>query len=264
MNLEYLARATEILEQIDRTQAGPIARAAETMANSIASDGLVHMFGAGHSALPVAEAYPKCGNIVGFHPLVELALMNFTSVIGSNGLPQFTFLERAEGYGRAILESHVLHACDTMLIFSQSGINPPVLEVALGAQEHGLKVVAVTSVGQCSQSVTRHSSGKRLIEAADIVIDTCVPFGDVTLQVEGMDEPMGPASTLASIAIVNALIVEVAKALVSRGEHPIVNPTLNAPGGVAAADARMRRALAEYRRRTQRPVSDTEDEHADR
>lgn len=252
MNLEYLSAAVRILEQIDRTQVAPIAQAAEIMAESIAADGLVHMFGAGHSALPVAEAYPKCGNIVGFHPIVELALMNFTNVVGSNGIAQFTFLERAEGYGRAILESHILKAQDVMLVISQSGINPLVMDIALGARERGLKVVALTSVSQCRQSPARHSSGKRLIDAADMVIDNCVPFGDVTIQVEGADEPMGPVSTLASIALVNTLVVEVARALIRRGQRPIVNPTLNAPDGGAAAEERMQRALREYRRRTQR------------
>ncbi|MCC7450313.1 MAG: SIS domain-containing protein [Anaerolineae bacterium] len=252
MNFDYLAAATDILKQIDRTQRVPITQAAQIMADSIAADGLVHLFGAGHSALPVAEAYPKCGNIVGFHPMVELALMNFTNVIGSNGIAQFTFLERAEGYGRAILDSHILKPQDVMLIFSQSGINALALDMALGAHERGLQVVAVTSVSQCSQLPPRHSSGKRLTDVADIVIDNCVPFGDVTIRIDGMDEPMGPASTLASMAIVNTLIVEVARALIKRGERPIVNPTLNAPGGVAGADERMQRAMNEYRRRTAR------------
>ena len=252
MHFEYLSAAVRILEKVDRTQADTISHAAQVMADSIAADGLVHMFGAGHSALPVAEAYPKCGNIVGFHPMVEQALMNFTNVVGSNGISQFTFLERTEGYGRAILESHVLNPADTMLIFSQSGINPLVMDIALGAKERGMQVVAITSIAQCSQLEPRHSSGRRLTDVADIVIDNCVPFGDVTIQVDGMDEPMGPASTLASIAIVNTLIVEVAKELVRRDQTPIVNPTLNAPGGVANAEIRMERALGEYRRRTQR------------
>lgn len=252
MNFEYLAAATDILKQIDRTQSAQITQAVQLMADSIAADGLVHLFGAGHSALPVAEAYPKCGNIVGFHPMVELALMNFTNVIGSNGIAQFTFLERAEGYGRAILDSHILKPQDVMLIFSQSGINALVLDIALGSHERGLQVVAVTSVNQCSHLSPRHSSGKRLIDVADIVIDNCVPFGDVTIQIDGMDEPMGPASTLAAMAIVNTLIVEVARALIKRGERPVVNPTLNAPGGVAAAEERMQRAMSEYRRRTAR------------
>ncbi|MBX3064998.1 MAG: SIS domain-containing protein [Anaerolineae bacterium] len=252
MHFEYLAAASRIIEEVDSSQKDNISQAAQIMADAIAADGLVHMFGAGHSALPVAEAYPKCGNIVGFHPLVETALMNFTSVIGSNGLAQFTFLERAEGYGHAILQSHVLEPEDVMLIFSQSGINAPVIDIALGSQERGLKVVAITSVAQCQRLPARHSSGKRLIEVADIVIDNCVPFGDVTVQLEGVDEPLGPASTLVAIAIVNTLIVEVARALVLRGKQPIINPTLNAPGGVAAAEQRMQYALSEYRRRVQR------------
>lgn len=222
------------------------------MARSITSDGLVHLFGAGHSALPVAEAYPKCGNIVGFHPMVELALFYFTNVVDSNGIRQFTFLERVEGYGEAILQSHLLEPHDTMLIFSQSGINSVVIDVALGAKRRGLPVVAITSLAQVSASPSRHSSGKRLHEIADIVIDNCVPFGDVAIQLPGMDEPMGPTSTLAAIAIVNTLIVEVARQLVALGKPPLVNPTLNAPDQVADADTRMACALNEYRRRTRR------------
>lgn len=250
--LEYLTAAREILAHIETTQAGAIRQASRQMAQSISKGGLVHMFGAGHSSLPVAEAYPKCGNIVGFHPMVELALYYFTNVVGSNGIRQFTFLEQVEGYGEAILQSHVLKAEDTMLVFSQSGINGVVMDVALGAKRRGLPVVAVVSVAQSSALPPRHSSGKRLYEVADIVIDNCVPFGDVTIQVPGMEEPMGPASTLAAVAIANTLIVETARQLVALGQPPIVNPTLNAPGGVAHAEERMARALDEYRRRTQR------------
>ncbi len=249
---EYLRVARRILATIESTQAETIRRAAHLMAGSIASGGLVHMFGAGHSALPVAEAYPKCGNIVGFHPMLELALSHFTNVIDGNGVRQFTFLERVEGYGEAILQSYVLEPRDTMLIFSQSGINGVVIDIALGAKRRGLPVVAVISLAQASVLASRHSSGKRLQEVADVVIDNCVPFGDVTVQVQGMDEPMGPASTLAAIAIVNTLMVEVARGLVALGDTPLVNPTLNAPDYMADADTRMACALDEYRRRTRR------------
>ncbi len=251
-SLEYLSAARDILARIETTQANAIHQAARQMAESIAKGGLVHMFGAGHSSLPVAEAYPKCGNIVGFHPMVELALYYFTNVVGSNGIHQFTFLEQVEGYGEAILQSHVLETRDTMLLFSQSGINGVVMDVARGARQRGLPVVAVVSVAQCTALPSRHSSGKRLVDVADIMIDNCVPFGDVTLKVPGMDEPMGPASTLAAVAIANTLIVETARELVALGQQPIVNPTLNAPGGVENAAERMARALDEYRRRTQR------------
>ncbi len=250
--LEYLSAFQRILTHIQETQAGAIRQAAGLCAGSIRAGGLVHLFGAGHSALPVAEAYPKCGNIVGFHPLVELALYHFTNVVGSNGISQFTFLEQTEGYGEAILQGHVLRAEDTMLVVSQSGINGVVMDVALGAKRRGLPVIAIVSLAQSARLAPRHSSGKRLAEVADLVIDNCVPFGDVTLQVPGMDEPMGPASTPAAMVILNALIVETARQLVALGETPIVNPTLNAPGGVQGAQERMQKALAEYRKRTQR------------
>jgi uncharacterized phosphosugar-binding protein len=252
MEFEYLRAVQRILDEIGSSQAEAMRQAAKLMTSSIAAGGLVHMFGAGHSSLPVAQAYPKCGNLVGFHPMVELALSSFTNVVDSNGIRQFTFLERVEGYGEAILQSYVLEPVDTMLVFSQSGINAVVIDVALGARQRRLPVVAVVSVAQASVLPPRHSCGKRLHEIVDVVIDNCVPFGDVTVHLEGMDEPMGPASTLAAMAIVNTLMVEVARRLVTLGKSPLVNPTLNAPGHADGADDRMVRALDEYRRRTRR------------
>jgi uncharacterized phosphosugar-binding protein len=248
----YLSSIHEILNKIEATQAEALHQAARLMANSIAADGLVHMFGAGHSALPVQEAYPKCGNLVSFHPMIELALSSFTNVVDSNGIAQFTFLERVEGYGEAILQSYILEPRDTMLIFSQSGINNVVIDIALGAKRRGLPVVSVMSLAQATALPARHSSGKRLNEISDIVIDNCVPFGDVTVHLPGMEEPMGPASTLAAIAIVNTLIVETARNLLLSGKKPLINPTLNAPGHVAQADQRMEHVLQEYRRLTRR------------
>ena len=156
MNLLYLQTITEILSKIDKTQTDNIIKAAELMARSISSDGLVYIFGAGHSALPAAEVYPKCGNIVGFQAMLDVSLIYFTNVIGSNGISQFTYLERSEGYAQALLESYILKDIDTFWVFSQSGVNGLVVETARIARERGLKVVVVTSVEQCSNSISRH------------------------------------------------------------------------------------------------------------
>ncbi len=254
MNLLYLQSVTDILTEIDRTQSNQILKAAELMAESISSDGLVHIFGAGHSALPAAEVYPKCGNIVGFQALLDVSLIHFTNVIGSNGISQFTFLERSEGYGKALLESYILKDCDTFWVFSQSGVNGLVVETARLAREQGLKVVAVTSVAQCLQSTPRHSSGNRIVDYADVVIDNCVPVGDVTIHLAGLEDSIGPASTVAGVTIANAIVVETAQALLLRGELPVVNPSLNAPSATPDGEGRMRFALAEFRRRTQRTI----------
>lgn len=254
MNLSYLQAVTEILAQIDSTQSGSIRRAAELMAETISSGGLVYIFGAGHSALPAAEVYPKCGNIVGFQAILDVNLIYFTNVIGSNGISQFTFLERSEEYGQAILNGYILQERDTFWVFSQSGVNGLVVETARIAKDRGLKVVVVTSVAQCLQSAPRHSSGKRLVDYADVVIDNCVPIGDVTLRLDGLDDPIGPASTVAGVTIANAVVAETAAALLRRGELPIINPSLNAPDAAVGGEDRMRFALEEFRRRTQRSV----------
>lgn len=224
------------------------------MADTISAGGLVYVFGAGHSALPAAEVYPKCGNIVGFQAMLDVGLLYFTNVVGSNGISQFTFLERSEGYGTSIMDGYVLRNSDTFWVFSQSGVNGLVVETARIAREKGMRVVAVTSVAQCKSSVPRHSTGKRLIDFADVVIDNCVPIGDVTILVDGLEDPIGPASTMAGITIANTVVVEVAFALLKRGQKPIVNPSLNAPEAAAHGEARMRLALNEYRQRTQRPA----------
>ncbi|MGE5377706.1 MAG: sugar isomerase domain-containing protein [Bacteroidota bacterium] len=252
MNLRYLEAASEILAQIDRTQSDNILQAASLMADTISSGGLVYVFGAGHSALPVAEVYPKCGNIVGFQAILDVGLIYFTNVIGSNGISQFTFLERSEGYGQAIMDGYILRNGDTFWAFSQSGVNGLVVETARHARELGLQVVAVTSVAQCASSASRHSTGKRLIDFANVVIDNCVPVGDVTIHLEGLEDPIGPASTMAGVAIANTVVAEVAATLLRRGQKPIINPSLNAPGAAAHVDERMRLALKEFRRRTQR------------
>jgi uncharacterized phosphosugar-binding protein len=129
-----------------------------------------------------------------------------------------------------------------------------VVETACVAKKRGLKVVAVTSCAQCQQATARHSSGNRLVDYADVVIDNCVPVGDVTVNLAELEDPIGPASTVAGVTIANAVVVETARALLRRGEHPVVNPSLNAPSAAAHADERMGFALAEFRRRTQRTI----------
>lgn len=247
----YLDSVRHHVEQLASSQAGAIGSAARLMADSLIRGGIVHVFGAGHSHLPVEELYPKCGNIVGFHPMVELALSSFTNVMGSNGIPQFSYLERQEGYAKAILQAHDLRPEDVLLVFSHSGVNGLAVEMASGARQRGLAVVAVTSTAHAMAGPSRHSSGKRLHEVADVTIDTGTPVGDACIQTPWLIDPMGPLSSVLAIAIANALAAQVAEELHSRGVRPIVNPTLNLPG-LGGADARMEHALRSYKQLLER------------
>ncbi|SDU75471.1 sugar isomerase domain-containing protein [Jiangella alkaliphila] len=253
MSLRYAAVAREIIDRIEQTQEEPIRAAADLFAGSIAAGGLVHLFGAGHSRMGVEEIFPRIGSIVGYHPIVEMSLSYYTNVVGTMGLAQSLFLERMDGFGEVLLDNYVFDpARDAALVISSTGINNVPVEVALGLQTRGLRVVAITSVGHSSSVPSRHPSGQHLYEVADIVIDNCTPPGDASIQVEGADYPVSPTSTLATTTIVHNLNYLVAEGIVARGAKPLV---LGSPHFTdqESARANLREYYAEFRRRTARP-----------
>src|SRR5918999_6204166 len=166
--LQWLANSRAVLDQIESTQLDNIQAAANVMADSIGAGRWVHTFGCGHATLPIEEMYPRIGGFVGFHPMIELPLTFFTRITGEMGIHQFLFLERAEGYGDAIMKSYTFDKRDTMWIFSHTGINNVNIDVALRSKEAGMKVVATGSAAEAAMS--RHPSGRTLFEIADVVI----------------------------------------------------------------------------------------------
>lgn len=224
---KWFEKTEEIHRRIRDTQQDNISAAAETIAESISAGRMVHLFGAGHGSLPVMECYPRIGGFVGYHPMTEHCLSYFTNVVGDSGVPQFLFLERLEGFAQIILENYRLDPRDTMMIFSHSGINGVVIDMALETKKQGLTLVALTSMEHTLSVPPRHSSGKRLCEIADIVVDTCVPAGDAMIEIPGLREKVGPGSTFGFVTAVNAINCEVARLLTERGHTPIVNISHN-------------------------------------
>ncbi|HKO15582.1 MAG TPA: sugar isomerase domain-containing protein [Gemmatimonadaceae bacterium] len=245
---QWLANTRAVLDDIERTQLDAIRQAATLMADSIAADRWVHTFGCGHATIPVEEMYPRIGGFVGFHPMVELPLTFFTRITGEMGIHQFLFLERAEGYGREIMKSYTFDARDTMWIFSHTGINNVNIDVALRAKELGMRVVATGSAAEAAHTKSRHPSGKRLFDIADVVIDTRVPAGDSSVPLPHHIDRVGPVSTMAFVTAVWMTITTVAEILASRGVHLHIHPSHNVPGDTTARE-RLDTALAEYKRR---------------
>src|SRR2546426_4979111 len=220
--LEYFRIAGDLLDRLEKTQAESIGRAAAQCATSIGSGKLVHLFGTGHGSFPALEAFHRSGSLVGFHPIAELPITLIHHVYGDMGVPQYRFLHRQEGYGRAILEGHRLDPADTLVLFSHSGINPVVLDMALMAKEKGLAVIGVTSLPHSSATASRHSSKKKRFEVADIVIDTGAPLGDACVRIDGLADPVGAVSSMLVMTSIDAVIAETAPRLVERGAPPHV------------------------------------------
>lgn len=226
---QFFSEARSLLDRLASTQAGAIRSAADLCARSIAAGKLVHLFGTGHGAIPALEAFPRSGSLVGFHPIVELPITLLHHVWGDMGVPQYRFLHRQEGYGRAILDAHRLDPDDTLILFSHSGINPVILDLAIRAKELGLQVVGVTSVTHSSAVASRHSSGKRLYEVADVIVDTGAPLGDAIVRIDGLADPVAPVSTVLVVATMDAIIAETARIMVEHGTPPHVEVNLNLP-----------------------------------
>jgi uncharacterized phosphosugar-binding protein len=231
----YLEGAQKIIEQVRATQAENILKAAEISTASIAAGGWVHVFGTGHSRMAVEEMFPRIGSLVGFHPMVELSLTFYHSVIGANGLRQALFLEKVEGLGEAIMNSYHFGPQDSFLVVSSTGINPVPIAVGLAAKARGMTLMALTSVAHSRTTRSRHSSGKRLFEIADLVLDNCTPPGDALVKIESVAYPVGPGSTIGAVSIMNAIKCQVAENLARRGIQPDVLPSPHFVGDEQAA-----------------------------
>ncbi|HEU5205290.1 MAG TPA: sugar isomerase domain-containing protein, partial [Candidatus Limnocylindrales bacterium] len=142
----WIGAAGEVLERVASTQAGPLEEASRWCAEAIAAGGLVHLFGTGHSRIPVEEMFPRYGSYPGFNPIVELSMTFHTQVVGANGQRQAMFIERTPGLAEVILSNFTFGAADAMIVFSASGLSAVPVELARGARRRGIRVIAVTSL----------------------------------------------------------------------------------------------------------------------
>jgi len=218
----WIEEARGLLDHIEATQTASISTLAEWCADTIHDGGLVHLFGSGHSRVPVEEAFPRYGSFPGFNPIIELSMTFHTEIVGTNGQRQAMFIERVEGLAEVILSNFNFGDDDIMVVFSSSGRSAVPIEMASGSRDRGLRVVAVTSVAESMARPSGHTSGKRLLDHADLVIDIGTPPGDALVTLEGLETPIGPGSTLANAAVVNELKVRVAELLLARGTTPVV------------------------------------------
>lgn len=218
---QYLRRCTELLAAIV-TQQRQIEIAADWFAQTILAGRMVHVFGAGHSRIMVEEMWPRYGSFPGFNPIVELSLTFHNPVVGANGQRQAMFLENVSGLAERILRNFAITSQDSALVISSSGCNTVPIEVADGFRQRGVKVVALVSRSHCEASSSHHPRGLKLVECADLVLDTGAPKGDAMVEVHGLSTPVSPGSSVGGCIVINALKAEVAARLCRAGQPPTV------------------------------------------
>jgi uncharacterized phosphosugar-binding protein len=227
---QYHARITTLLARIGTEQRPGIERAGIAIAASVARGGLLHIFGTGHSHMAAEEIFHRAGGLCCINAILDPAL--------SGHGPLSMWLERLEGYVPIVLGQYDLRAGEHLVVVSNSGINAAPVEAAMYAKAQGLAVTAVTSLEHSRAVPSRHSSGKKLFELADYVLDTCGPRGDAVLAVEGISEPACATSTVTTAVVVNMLVATVIERLIAAGVRPPVRVSSNVPEGAGGNDAR--------------------------
>lgn len=253
---QYLDACSEMIENL-RQQRASICQAADWFANSIAKGRLVHLFGAGHSRIMVEEMWPRYGSFPGFHPIVELSLTFHNQVTGANGQRQAMFLENQPGLAARILRNFQIESTDCALVVSSGGTNLVPIEMAEGFQELGVKVVALVSMNHCEASDSKRSDGKKLIDFADLVLDSGAPIGDAVVEIDKLDTPVAPGSTVGGCMVINSLKAEIAQRLVRDGCPPRVLTAANRVGAARATQL-FEDAYDEHARRVAKLAPGTE------
>jgi uncharacterized phosphosugar-binding protein len=213
---QFFSLALKLIETVSEKSAPAIEQTAEAIAQAILSGNQLFVFGSGHSALIARDAAGRAGGLV---PVTIIE-----DVIDGDA-------ERVEGFARIIASRYALEAGSVLIVISNSGINAVPIEMAQLGKDLGLTVVAITSLPHSQSVETRHSSGKKLYEVADIVIDTHGERGDALLPVPGSEYRTGALSTMIGCAIVQAITVETVKRISDQGEAAPILVSANVPEG---------------------------------
>jgi len=236
----YFEQLAARLREVQSTQREAISRAAEAMTEALMRGGMVYVFGCGHSAALSMDIFYRAGGLMLVHPIFdERVLLHWRPVTETSDW------ERKEGWVPQVFQDSGARAGDVIIILSTSGRNGAPVDMALSARAAGLTVIAVSSLGYAGSLPSRHSSGKRLHEIADIVVDNRATPGDAEIALPGLDQKVGPMSTAVGAAILQGLVVETVANLLARGEQPPVFVSANLPGG----DEHNQAVLAGYRDR---------------
>jgi uncharacterized phosphosugar-binding protein len=236
----YLEAALAKLTEVKAAEGAAIARAAEAVAEALAGDGMIYVFGCGHSAMLEMDLFYRAGGLIPVQPIFDDRVL-----LDLRPVTETTQWEQREDWVREVFAASGARAGDVLICISTSGRNGAPIEMALAAREAGLTVIALTSRAYANASVSRHSSGKRLHEVADLVLDNHVDPGDAAVSLPGLEPRIGPLSTVIGSALLQATMVQVTVELLGRGLRPPVFVSANLPGG----EEHNQTVLAEYRGR---------------
>jgi uncharacterized phosphosugar-binding protein len=237
----YIDGVIQLLQRITEEEMPALRDAAKIMAEAIAQGKRIFAFGCTHSSLPIQDLVYRAGGLMLINPLFGPGIAS----LDVRPATMSSAIERLQGYAQALLDNNPIGAGDVLILVSVSGRNAVPVEMAQLARERGIKVIGVTSRVYTDAFASRHPSGKKMYEFADVVLDNKVDQGDAMLRAEGVPQKFCPASGVTSTALLQALVAATVEELLARGITPPIFLAANVDGG-AEYNARL---LAQYKDR---------------
>ncbi|MPM26848.1 hypothetical protein SDC9_73353 [bioreactor metagenome] len=213
---QYLDVELDTLRKIRATQSVNIEKAAEILAECTKNDGIIRVFGCGHSHLIADDVFYRSATLGNVQAVLEEA------VTGNTQISKSGFMEKMEGYAEKILDYYRLQPNDAVICISNSGNNAVTLEFADLCQKRGYPVIVLTNTDYSKTLKPRHSSGRRLMDCGDIVISNCSPIGDAAVVIEGLPMKVGSTSSIPFIFLINAILAEAVDRCIKAGFTPDV------------------------------------------
>lgn len=232
---QYFSVIQQLLSKIQIEQKQVLMQVAVKASQVIENDGIIQFFGAGHSHLFGEEVFYRAGGLVPIKPILDEDVMLHRGAVRSSEL------EKSNDYAQNLVAKLEIQSEDIVIVSSTSGRNPVPIEVAQYAKEQGAFVVALTSLAYSGSQESRHLSGKRLFEVADVTIDNLSIKGDAVLEHEKVKVPFSPTSTVIGACVINAIIAETIVQLADRGIEPPVLLSGNLDGSEEHNKALIRR-----------------------
>lgn len=223
--VEYLNNLSKILEEISNTQLEAIEKASVIFAEALENGRNIYLFGTGHSHMLAEELFYRAGGLVKLHPVLETSLMLHESA------SQSTENERLEGYAQKIFDDYKMKKDDVIVIISNSGRNGVCVDLAQLAKENGMCLIALTNLNHSKSMASRHPSGKKLYEFADVVLDNMGCVGDASIYFDELGRNVSPTSTSAGAAILHAIATGCIEKMLLDGFTPEVFSSSNVDGG---------------------------------
>lgn len=208
---KYISTVEAQIKTFKTQEKGNLDKASTIIAEAMAKDKWLYVFGTGHSHIIAEEFFYRAGGLVRVYPMLDTALMLHEGAVKS------TSLERLSGYAEALLNDYPVTDGDVIIISSNSGRNAVPIEMAIGAKKRGMKVIVLTSMVHTKIVTSRHASGKKLYEFADVVIDNCGVFGDACVEIG--DSAVAPTSTVIGAIVVNSIVAGTVEKLHNLGKE---------------------------------------------